>query len=234
MVSPTVHTNPDRNGSFHKMLFKPEEFQNSALCVSVKPENFANDDVLNYSVIKSNSQEWSAGDCWVNKGAFHSTKYSGLKFRVFIAMNRTVFSVSLDRPRLSGSKFRAKIRSQTEDSFTFVYLLRGFSTTLKLKWTICYRKNLKGVRDYIKDTIPLYFPDEFKSNSLMTSQLFTRAVMLTFRVARTTHLSLLRPIHCNINVEFRYFSHLSDRALILCLEAWGSAMLKCYFQTRRN
>ena len=50
----------------------------------------------------------------VRKGAFHSTKYSGLKFRVFHATNGTV---------ISGSKFGAK----TEDSFTFVYLLSGCS-----------------------------------------------------------------------------------------------------------
>ena len=48
------------------------------------------------------------------RGAFHSTKFSGLKFRVFHATNGTVFS---------GSKFGAK----TEDSFTFVYLLSGCS-----------------------------------------------------------------------------------------------------------
>ena len=47
-------------------------------------------------------------------GAFHSTKFSGLKFRVFHATNGTVFS---------GSKFGVK----TEDSFTFVYLLSGCS-----------------------------------------------------------------------------------------------------------
>ena len=47
-------------------------------------------------------------------GAFHSTKFSGLKFRVFHATNGTVFS---------GSKFGA----ETEDSFTFVYLLSGCS-----------------------------------------------------------------------------------------------------------
>ena len=44
-------------------------------------------------------------------GAFHSTKFSGLKFRVFHATNGTVF------------KFGAK----TDDSFTFVYLLSGCS-----------------------------------------------------------------------------------------------------------
>ena len=33
---------------------------------------------------------------WFSKGAFHSTKYSGLKFRVFYATNGTVFSSSLD------------------------------------------------------------------------------------------------------------------------------------------
>ena len=31
-------------------------------------------------------------------GAIHSTKYSGLKFRVFYAKNGTVFSSSLDQP----------------------------------------------------------------------------------------------------------------------------------------
>ena len=41
--------------------------------------------------------------------------------------------VGLTNPRSSGSKFRAKIRDQTEDSFTFAFLLWGCSTTLKLK-----------------------------------------------------------------------------------------------------
>ena len=31
-------------------------------------------------------------------------------------------------------------------------------------------------------TVPLYFPDEFKSHFRMTSKLFIRAVMLTFHV----------------------------------------------------
>ena len=31
-------------------------------------------------------------------GAFHLTKYSGLKFRVFHGTNGTVFSISLDKP----------------------------------------------------------------------------------------------------------------------------------------
>ena len=41
--------------------------------------------------------------------------------------------IELTRPRSSGSKFRAKIRKQTEHSFIIVYLLWGCSTTLKLK-----------------------------------------------------------------------------------------------------
>ena len=41
--------------------------------------------------------------------------------------------VGLTNPRSSGSKFCAKIRDQTEGSFTFVYLLWGCPTTLKLK-----------------------------------------------------------------------------------------------------
>ena len=57
--------------------------------------------------------------------------------------------------------------------------------------TTFYRRNLKGLRNYIKGMIPLYFPDEFKSHFRLTSELFTRAVRLTFHVAhmylRTTH-----------------------------------------------
>ena len=41
--------------------------------------------------------------------------------------------VGLTSPRSSGSKFRAKIRGQTEGFFTFVYLLWDCSTTLRLK-----------------------------------------------------------------------------------------------------
>ena len=42
--------------------------------------------------------------------------------------------VGLTNPRSSGSKFRTKLRHQTEDTFTFVHLLwAGYSTTLKLK-----------------------------------------------------------------------------------------------------
>ena len=42
--------------------------------------------------------------------------------------------VGLTNPRSSGSKFRTKLRHQTEDYFTFVHLLwAGYSTTLKLK-----------------------------------------------------------------------------------------------------
>ena len=55
-----------------------------------------------------------SGTSILMSGAFHSTKFSGLKFRVFHATNGTVFS---------GSKFGAK----TEDSLTFVYLLSGCS-----------------------------------------------------------------------------------------------------------
>ena len=49
--------------------------------------------------------------------------------------NSTFRFVGLTRPRSSGSKFSVKIRNQTEDSFTFVYLLWGCSTTLKLEQT---------------------------------------------------------------------------------------------------
>ena len=40
-------------------------------------------------------------------------------------------------------------------------------------------------------TLPLYFPDEFKSHLQMTSKLFTRAVMLTFHVRQPCIFALL-------------------------------------------
>ena len=70
------------------------------------------------------------------KGTFHSTKYSGLKFRVFHACDEwnSIFRfVGLPNPRSSVSKFRARIQDQTDGSFTFIFLLWGCSTTLKLK-----------------------------------------------------------------------------------------------------
>ena len=71
-------------------------------------------------------------------------------------------------------------------------------------------------------TVSLYFPDGFKSHFRMTGKLFTRAVILTFQVGSSVFshesLKLVRLIHCN-NVAVRYFSRLSDRGLVLSLEA---------------
>ena len=108
--------------------------------------------------------------------------------------------VGLTRPRSSGFKFRAKIRNQTG---AVLPLFTCFGLLDRLRWSWnkrCirwgwqynfYHNNLQGIRDYIKGMIPLYFPDEFKSRFRMTSELFTRAVLLTFHVAhmyfRTTH-----------------------------------------------
>ena len=47
--------------------------------------------------------------------------------------NSIFLCVGLTNPRSAGSKFRAKIQAQTEDSFTFAFLLWSCSTTLKLK-----------------------------------------------------------------------------------------------------
>ena len=67
-------------------------------------------------------------------------------------------------------------------TLTFVYLLCGSSTTLKLKIN-----DVLGEGDNITFTVgiwkvatTLYFPDKFKSHFRMTSELFTRAIMLTF------------------------------------------------------
>ena len=49
----------------------------------------------------------------------------------FNEWNSISWFVGLTNPRSSGSKFRAKIRDQIVDSFTFVYLLWGCSFNLK-------------------------------------------------------------------------------------------------------
>ena len=72
-----------------------------------------------------------------------------------------------------------------------------------------YRKSFKAVRDYMKSTIPLYFPDKFKSHFRMTNELFTRAVMLYAHISRSSHvfsyysLKVVEANHCNIN-ELRF------------------------------
>ena len=97
---------------------------------------------------------------WNTQGAFHSTKFSGLKFRVFHATNGTVFS---------GSKFGAK----TEDSFTFVYLLSGCSiddAEVKINDVLGKGDNTTYNLSYEFKTSPrlhlwydtFLFPDEFK------------------------------------------------------------------------
>ena len=80
-------------------------------------------------------------------------------------------------------------------------------------------------------TVPLYFPDEFKSHFRMTSELFTRVYSSAYaHISRSSvfshySLKLVRLIHCN-NVAVRYFNRLSDRGLVFCLEAWGQP---CWF-----
>ena len=136
--------------------------------------------------------------------------------------------VRLTIPRPSGSKFRAKMRVQTEDSYLCLLALGLLNDSeVKIDDVLGEGDNIPFIVRIKKlsattFTVPLYFPDEFKSHFRLKSGLFTRAVMIRFHVAHmyfgTTHQSLLRPIHCN-NVEVRYFSCLSDRTLILCLEA---------------
>ena len=58
-----------------------------------------------------------------NLGAFHSTKYSGLKFWVFHATNGTVFSGSLDSTRLSSMVIRFQVwRENTKSKGGLFYL----------------------------------------------------------------------------------------------------------------
>ena len=118
-----------------------------------------------------------------------------------------------------------------EDSFTFVYLLWGCSTTWNKRcfrwgWQYhFYRKNLKGVHDYIYGTsLFSWRVEELLSNDERAVHSGSYANIARSSVFLHYSLKLVRLIHCS-NVAVRYFSHLPDRGLVLCLEAWGSAML---------
>ena len=140
-------------------------------------------------------------------GAFHSTKTSGMKFRVFHVTNGTVFSGWFEpsRPSPSRTNFRAKIRNKQgnqkmADSLSILLALELLDDyeveisevldedddiTLFSVGSSYMRRNLNRVRDYFEGTIPLYFPDEFKGHFRMTREtceLFTRAVMPTGRI----------------------------------------------------
>ena len=68
-------------------------------------------------------------------GAFHSTKYSGLKFRVFHATNGTVIFrfVRLTNPRPLGSKFRAKNTRSNGGLFHLCLLALGLLNDSEVK-----------------------------------------------------------------------------------------------------
>ena len=55
-------------------------------------------------------------------GAFHSTKYSGLKFRVFHTTNGTVFSGSLDYP-IPGHQVLSFARNTRSNGWLFYLCL---------------------------------------------------------------------------------------------------------------
>ena len=114
-------------------------------------------------------------------GAFHSTKNSGMKFRVFHVTNGTVFSGWFEpsRPSPSRTNFRAKIRNKQgnqkmADSLSILLALELLDDyeveisevldedddiTLFSVGSSYMRRNLNRVRDYFEGTTPLYFPD---------------------------------------------------------------------------
>ena len=120
------------------------------------------------------------------KGAFHSTKNCGMKFRVFHVTNGTVFSGWFEpsRPRSSRTNFRAKIpnkqgNQKMADSLSILLALELLDDyeveiseelgedddiTLFSVGSSYMRRNLNRVRDYFESTIPLFFPDEFKGH----------------------------------------------------------------------
>ena len=133
-------------------------------------------------------------------GAFHSTKYSGLKFRVFHATNGTVFSGSLDYP-ISGHQASSFARKYEIKRMALLPLFTCFGVARRLwSWNKqCimwgsqyhfYRKNLKGVRDYIYGTSLFSWRVQESISNDERAVHSSGAVMLTFYVAlyfRTTH-----------------------------------------------
>ena len=89
-----------------------------------------------------------------------------------------------------------------------------------------YRKNWKGVRDYIYGTsLFSWRAQESLSNDERAVHSSGYAHISRSSVYSHYSLKLVRLIHCN-NVAVRYFDRLSDRGLVLCLEAWGQP---CWF-----
>ena len=77
-----------------------------------------------------NRSGYPIGQDGVILGAFHSTKYSGLKFRVFHATNGTVM---INQSQAIGFQVSRENTRSNGGLLSFVYLLWGCSTTLKLK-----------------------------------------------------------------------------------------------------
>ena len=75
------------------------------------------------------------------RGAFHSTKDSGLKFWVFLVANGTVFSGRLRQPVTLSFARKYKINQSKQMADSLPLLLA--TTTLKLKRTIFTTKALK-------------------------------------------------------------------------------------------
>ena len=139
-----------------------------------------------------------------NRGAFHSTKNSGLKLRKFYVANGTVFCGWLPQPAPVHHvhDFGAKIQNKTEmaDHARLLFALQLFDDCeletnefLDENDDIIYfsvvssytRRNLNRVRHFFESTVPSYFPDEFKSHFRMTREtceLFTQTVMPTGRI----------------------------------------------------
>ena len=108
------------------------------------------------------------------------------------------------RPRPSRSKFRAKIQTVKQGKILYWGTLCFFAGVVRRLWSWIGRnikhrrrfnffsvasfylqRNLNRVYDYFESTIPLRFPDEFKSLFRMTREtceLFTHEVMPTGRI----------------------------------------------------
>ena len=92
------------------------------------------------------------------------------------------------------------------------------SAILLLRYSYFYRKNL--TESATTFTVPLYFPDEFKSLSNDEEAVHSSGYAHISRSSVFLHysLKLVRFIHSN-DVAVRHFSRLSDRGPVLCLEA---------------
>ena len=110
-----------------------------------------------------------------NEGAFHATRYSGLKFRVFHVTRGTVFShpSQVITHQVSHENTKQTKRKQTAEFLPLLPDLLSLElhdeSEVETNDVLDADDNNRA-HDYSECTIPRYFPDEFKCHFRMTRQ----------------------------------------------------------------